>query len=143
MSGLVVLLLRLLLAAILFGFCGWAIWVIWQDLRASDADRFAVQRPVLVLSRDHNEQQAVFRVKTVDVLLGRSPGCDLSLDDPTISAHHARLAFHHSQWWVEDLTSRNGTFLNDQPVLDPVVLTSGDILRCGQIDLQITIEATD
>jgi pSer/pThr/pTyr-binding forkhead associated (FHA) protein len=41
------------------------------------------------------------------------------------------------------LGSTNGTYLNEQPVEVPAVLTSGDHLRCGQVVLQIAIDGTD
>ena len=44
------------------------------------------------------------------------------------------------EWWVEDLDSTNGTFLNQIQVEEPMVITSGDDLRCGRINIQIKIE---
>ena len=45
-------------------------------------------------------------------MIGRDTHCDLSVMDEALSAHHARITFHHGQWWLEDLNSTNGTFLN-------------------------------
>ena len=36
------------------------------------------------------------------------------------------LTYRQSQWWIEDLHSTNGTFLNQEAVLEPVVITDGD-----------------
>jgi pSer/pThr/pTyr-binding forkhead associated (FHA) protein len=68
-----------------------------------------------------------------EVIIGRSASCDVILEDKTVSGRHARLAYHHGQWWLEDLGSTNGTFLNGEPVSAAVVLTHGDQLRCGQM----------
>jgi pSer/pThr/pTyr-binding forkhead associated (FHA) protein len=73
------------------------------------------------------------------VIIGREAVCDCRLDDPTVSNRHARLSYHHSQWWVEDLRSRNGTFLNGEPVQEPVVIIGGDNLRCGQVSIDVTL----
>jgi pSer/pThr/pTyr-binding forkhead associated (FHA) protein len=60
--------------------------------------------------------------------------------DDTVSARHARLSYHHNQWWVEDLQSRNGTYLNDERVSVPTVIVSGDELRYGQVATLIEID---
>ena len=72
--------------------------------------------------------------------MGRDPASDLYIEDKTISARHAKLSYHHGQWWVEDLRSTNGTFLNDEPVQEPLVLASGDRLRFGQVQWQVQAE---
>jgi pSer/pThr/pTyr-binding forkhead associated (FHA) protein len=59
------------------------------------------------------------------------------LDDPTVSNTHARLSYHHGQWWLEDLRSTNGTFLNDEAVASPLVVTDGDVVRCGQVQFTL------
>ena len=51
-----------------------------------------------------------------EATVGRSPSCDLRLDDRTISRTHARFAVRHEQWWVENLTANNALFLNGQEV---------------------------
>ena len=81
-----------------------------------------------------------YEFNQAELTIGRDPTCECSLDEPTISARHARLSYHHAQWWVEDLHSRNGSFLNDEPVRSKVVITSGDSLRCGSIVMIIDIE---
>jgi len=53
---------------------------------------------------------------TGDVTLGRAPDCDLVFKDAIISSHHASLTWENGKWWVQDLRSRNGTYLNGKPV---------------------------
>ncbi len=64
------------------------------------------------------------------VRLGRSPECDIVLEDPGISREHAELAQVGESWEVRDLGSRNGTFVNDEPV-ERQRLTTGDVVRLG------------
>ena len=45
------------------------------------------------------------------IILGRDPQCDESLDDPLVSWHHAKISRSGSAVFLEDLSSRNGTFL--------------------------------
>src|SRR5262245_11483685 len=64
------------------------------------------------------------------VVLGRQPGCEIVLSDPGISREHAELTRSGSTWWIADLGSRNGTFLNDAPI-DRERLRIGDVARLG------------
>jgi pSer/pThr/pTyr-binding forkhead associated (FHA) protein len=52
------------------------------------------------------------------------------------SSRHARLYHHGGQYWLEDLQSTNGTFLNDKPVDMPIVLAKGDLVRIGSVTFQ-------
>jgi len=74
-----------------------------------------------------------------EIILGREPGCDFLLDDQTVSSRHARLSYRQSQWWVEDMASTNGTYLNGEIVTAPVVITQGDELRLGQVGVRLSI----
>lgn len=65
------------------------------------------------------------------ILIGRDPNCDLAMMDEALSAHHARLTYHHGQWWLEDLNSTNGTFLNREKLTVPAVIIPGDMFKCG------------
>jgi pSer/pThr/pTyr-binding forkhead associated (FHA) protein len=63
--------------------------------------------------------------------IGRDPSCEFLVADETVSARHALLSYHHAQWWLEDLGSRNGTRLNQVAVQAPTALARGDQIRCG------------
>ncbi len=137
---IVLLVIRLLMAAALYAFIGWAFWLIWKDLRQQARRMDEPDLPALSLLRKDGAQPEAFRFTRAEVLLGRERGCDCRLSDKTISARHARLAYHHGQWWVEDLGSKNGTYLNQERISQAVVVTEGDELRCGQVVLQVSIE---
>ncbi len=139
MSGVILLVLRFALAAALYAFLGWAIWLLWKDLRQQSKAMAGPQVPPIVLSLQGDEPSAAYRFTIPEVLVGRDPACQCHLEDQTISAQHARLAYHHSQWWVEDMRSRNGTFLNQEPAKEPLVLADGDQLRFGQVVFQIRL----
>lgn len=151
MPGLLLLLLRFLLAAALYAFLGWALWLLFQDLRQRSGALAAPAAPPLALTQvclveadapppALADPPAVYQINLAEAILGRDSTCQIYVDHPTISARHARLAYHHTQWWVEDLHSRNGTWLNDQPVEDAVVLAQDDELRCGALVFLVSIE---
>jgi len=143
MSGLILLLLRILMVAALYAFMGWALWLLWRDLRRQSEISASARVPPLTLVLRDNESTEPYHFSAPEVFIGRNPACQCHLDEATISAQHARLSYHHSQWWVEDLHSRNGTFLNQEPANEPLVLTSGDQLRCGQVIFQVLLGGFD
>lgn len=63
--------------------------------------------------------------------LGRSPDNDVILRDPATSGHHARLERRGNEFWVVDLGSTNGTFVNGESVQEKQ-LNHGDRLTIGQ-----------
>jgi DNA-binding response OmpR family regulator len=63
------------------------------------------------------------------MLLGRSPECDLVVADRQISRVHARIRQAAEGWVLEDLGSKNGTYLNGSLVKEPVVLQDGDVIQ--------------
>jgi len=63
--------------------------------------------------------------------LGRGVECELRLDDTYVSQQHARIFDRGGNWYVEDLGSTNGTFVNEQKLVAPAMLTPGDKIRVG------------
>jgi len=72
----------------------------------------------------------VVTLGTASVRLGRLPECDIVLEDAGISREHAELARVGDGWEVRDLGSRNGTFVNDEPI-ERRRLAPGDVVRLG------------
>ena len=136
MSGTILLALRLLLAALLYGFLGWALFVLWRDIIRQGRQATARQAPPIILRKE--TQSLHFNIP--EVTIGRDPASTCILEDQTVSAHHARLFYRQGQWWVEDLRSTNGTYLNQEPVNTPLVLAHGDELRFGQVMMNILLE---
>jgi len=139
MSAIIVLILRFFLAAALYGFLGWALFTVWRELKANSDLINSKQVPSISLLRADAGTQSPQVFVCPEIVIGRDPNCEYSIAHETVSAHHARLSYHHKQWWIEDLQSTNGTFLNDERVFTPTVMITGDELRCGQIYLQIVI----
>ena len=137
MSGPVLLVIRLLLAAALYVFLGWVFLTLWRDLKRQEEMLAARQAPPITLIMEEQEQSFTFHKPLVRI--GRDLSCDCCLDDQTVSSQHALLSFHHNQWWLEDQHSTNGTFLNQAEVNTPVVITHSDQLQVGQVRLKVLI----
>jgi sigma-B regulation protein RsbU (phosphoserine phosphatase) len=71
-------------------------------------------------------------VRADAVVIGRSSKADVVLADRFLSRMHARLFRKDDAWYVEDLGSRNTTFLNDRPLGQPTVVRPGDVIRLAE-----------
>ena len=142
MSATFVLTLRILLAVSLYAFLGWALLTIWRELRTQGALLATRKIPGISLNMQIDEQAPIQKHFTQpEILLGRDSHCDIPLLDDTVSVRHARLAYHHGQWWLEDLGSTNGTHLNKEKVSIPTVVISGDKIDCGKASITINLGA--
>jgi phosphoserine phosphatase RsbU/P len=76
----------------------------------------------------------VFRheVRGESAVVGRSSKADVVLADRFLSRQHARLFLRDGAWFLEDLGSRNTTFLNERPVTEPLPLRPGDVIRLAE-----------
>jgi pSer/pThr/pTyr-binding forkhead associated (FHA) protein len=141
MSGIVVLLLRLLLVVALYAFLGVALWVLWKQLEQTSARIARRQIPSIRLQVTGGRQAPVaLAFAQSEVSVGRDPLSDVPLQDEAVSVRHALLSFHHGQWWLQDLGSKNGTRLNSQHVDGATVLTNGDEIQCGQVRLSVGLD---
>jgi len=61
--------------------------------------------------------------------IGRSDDCDIILSDRHVSRHHARISWIDGRYFVEDLGSKNGTYVNGREVTAPQVLEDGDEIQ--------------
>ncbi len=75
---------------------------------------------------------AVFSVPAPGVLIGRNANTQVTLSDASVSGEHARLTLDEESASVEDLSSLNGTFINNQPIEKKTRLNDGDYLRLGR-----------
>lgn len=139
MTSEVLLVLRAILAGSLFVFLGWVVWVFWRELQTNVSIIAARKHPPLAILIEYPDGKSSenFTFEDSEITIGRDPTCELHLEDDVISAHHARFSFHHSQWWLEDLHSTNGTSLNGEPLETATVVIVGDVITCGGIQLTL------
>ncbi len=69
------------------------------------------------------------------VLIGRSPDCHITIEDPLISRQHSKLEITLAECVLHDLGSRNGTKLNGRPTTEPTILKDCDRIRIGAQEL--------
>ncbi len=72
---------------------------------------------------------------------GRDPRNDIVLDHPVVSRFHAALEWQAGTWLIKDLSSSNGTFVNERAI-QQCLLQAGDMLHIGPYEFQLTPEET-
>ena len=80
-----------------------------------------------------------FKVKEVysldkDTTIGRGNQNNIIIKDPYISKKHLKIVKDEGDYYLEDLESANGTFVNGDKIMDVVKLRNGDRIRLGQVE---------
>ncbi len=143
MTPLAGIILRILSLIMLYVFLGIAIWMLWRAVSAKEASAGRQAIPTLSLVSDEDGHRVELNFTSQEVTIGRSPECDFTLDDHTVSARHGRLNFHLNQWWYEDLKSTNGSFLQGMRIAEPIVIKDGDEIACGDVFVSVFIKPID
>ncbi len=131
--------LRFGLALLLYLFLGVAFYILWQGLRQHEKTPVIAHTPAHVIIEEGEEQGKRLSLRPVTAI-GRSHTNILIITDAFASNHHALILWRDELWWLEDLESHNGTFLNEQRITQPVPLTSGDRIRIGATVLRFEVE---
>ncbi len=79
------------------------------------------------------------RVGTEPMVIGRSPQCEVQVDQESVSRNHCRIRFTGEEFLVQDLSSTNGTYVNDDIVEGEGRLRHGDQLKVGRTILKFII----
>ncbi len=74
----------------------------------------------------------------IELTIGRREGCDICLNyDSQVSREHAVVIFDGEHFWLEDTTSTNGTFVDDQRIDGRVEIQPGQMFRVGRTWLRV------
>jgi len=135
------LVLRFVLAGLLYAFLAVAFYIMWRGMqqRAQQGEQ-TVEPALLSMEQDGCPTQR-FPLRAVTAI-GRSADNHLVVDDPYASGNHAIVAWRDGGWWLEDLGSHNGTYLNEEQIADPTALAPGDRVRIGETTLRFESEGT-
>jgi hypothetical protein len=97
-------------------------------------DELGISGPALVVRSGGGRAGETFHPMGDRTTIGRSPDCEVFLDDVTVSRKHAVLVRQGERFEVEDLSSLNGTFLNRKRI-EKAPLEDGDELQIGKYRL--------
>jgi hypothetical protein len=114
------------------------IWALLRDLRAA-AREPGTSLGRLVVVESPSGDPSVGRSFDLDAIttLGRDVNNAIVIDDPFASSEHAALTYRGRSWYVEDIGSTNGTYLNGRRVGEVAPLGFGDELSIGQVRLRL------
>jgi hypothetical protein len=135
---LVIWIVRLLFLALLYLFLARVVRSLLQDLRAAAREPGASPgRLIVVKSRaGEPEEGRSFDLDAITTL-GRDVNNAIVIDDPFASSEHAVLTFRGRSWYIEDLGSTNGTFVNGRAVAAVSPLGFGDEVSIGEVRMRL------
>jgi len=85
------------------------------------------------------EEQREFLITQAERHIGRNLGNDIVITDEEMSSRHACFSRADGKFWVEDLGSTNGTFVNGQRIQAPTSLRDEDLLKMGRTFLKFKV----
>jgi len=110
-----------------------------DDDVAEALEDLGVKGPALVVRSGGGRTGETFHPEGERTTIGRSPDCDIFLDDVTVSRKHAVLVRRDGSFFIEDLGSLNGTFLNRRRI-ESGELGDGNELQIGKYRLTFLLK---
>jgi FHA domain/zinc-ribbon domain len=106
---------------------------------AEALEDLGVKGPALVVRSGGGRTGETFHPEGERTTIGRSPDCEIFLDDVTVSRRHAVLVRRDGSFFIEDQGSLNGTFLNRRRI-ESGELSDGDELQIGKYRLTFLLK---
>jgi hypothetical protein len=106
-----------------------------QDESSVSLEELGAEGPALVVRSGGERAGEHFVPQGERTTVGRSPDCDIFLDDVTVSRRHAVLLQRDGGFFIEDQGSLNGTYLNRKRIESAQELENGDELQIGKYKL--------
>jgi pSer/pThr/pTyr-binding forkhead associated (FHA) protein len=96
----------------------------------------AVEPNSVLVIRDGEMAGQSFVLDRPIISIGRGSECDIAINDDSISRRHAQILRQINGHYVQDLASRNGSKVNNEPLFVPRLLQPGDIVCLGNVQLE-------
>lgn len=105
-----------------------------EEEGGAGVEELGIEGPTLVVRSGGGRAGEQFPLERTQTTIGRTPDCDIFLDDVTVSRRHAIVAKGAATFTLQDLGSLNGTFLNRHRI-EQAELESGDEVQIGKYRL--------
>ncbi len=143
--------LKLCLLALLYLFFLRVLRAVWVEVKGPALAGGSDHAPAPAAKERHRRRRTPTQLRIVappelvglrfdltdEFTLGRAAGCQVTLDDTYASQVHARAFRRDGQYYIEDLGSTNGTWLNRAKVTGPLELQRGDQIQIGNTVLEV------
>ena len=146
MPEIVYVTLRFVFLALLYVFVFLVVRTAYNELKPTPA-RPAVSRAseraprsgrkarLVIAGEAGRKKQASWELEG-DVTIGRAPECAVSIDDEFASNLHSKIYRTEGRYYVEDLGSTNGTYVNGRRIHYPTELRNGDRIKIGRTEVE-------
>jgi hypothetical protein len=138
--------LRIAFIALIFAFLAWVARASIRELVVLGQATGPALRPFEVVDQPALEvldagQSSLAVGSMVELLdyttVGRARDNAFVIDDAYASQHHAELVFDDRSWWLVNLGSTNGSFVNGTKIEDRARLSNGDVVQFGGVHLRV------
>lgn len=136
MYNILAILFKYFFIVIIYLFIFSIIRLIYLDIRGMDG---IAKDHRIYLKLINKKESLPFKIEEYysiedSISLGRRGDNDIIIKDPYISKDHFQIVHDEDNYYLEDLNSANGTYVNGNKILDVVKLEDGDIIKVGQIE---------
>jgi pSer/pThr/pTyr-binding forkhead associated (FHA) protein len=147
MPEVVLTVLKYLFLSLIFLFLARAVRVMYLEIGGPRAVRPAGRSPAgpsgkpgkapdrVAVSASDGSKPRTFPLDE-ELLIGRAPKCRIVITDPYASQVHARIFRREGAYYIEDMGSTNGTYLNRKKVTSATPVSRGDRARIGKTELE-------
>ncbi len=137
---LLTLALKYLILVLLYIFIFWMISLMIKDIKGRPLTSYPKTMLTVFASECPSVAPGAKWVLGKETIIGRGPDCDINLSDYYVSSRHAKIYRSGGEYFVEDLGSTNGTFLNNKPLFAEARIMPENQLQIGRIFFTLTSE---
>ncbi|MFV9568215.1 FHA domain-containing protein [Thermoanaerobacter mathranii] len=107
--------------------------IVYMDMKGARYERQITAAKLSFLNGERTFN--LFEVTTI----GRSEGCDIVIESPYVSARHAIIRKRGRRFYIQDLNSTNGTFINGKRVKGIAKIKNNDVITLGDVELKFIL----
>ena len=91
--------------------------------------------------KDRDGKRIAVELTEQPITIGRTTDTDIQIVDEKVSRIHCGIRCWDGEYYLKDLSSKNGTFLNEERITDVEPIKIGDTIRVGNVSIQVVSEA--
>ena len=104
-----------------------------KKVKSGEKERFAILRTVKTRMAASLRLNPAYRISGKGIVVGRGKRCDIIANDMYLSAAHFQIWCEDDRWYIRDMESKNGTYLNGSKLKKIKALKSGSEIAFGEL----------